>query len=200
MQQRKTVGEKSFEALLDNTKYDPVDIGLALTDDIMEQLIICANRHKEIMGEEEYFVCLYVASDPLLATVRRHKYCALPFLPKPRPHQAVFLYNKVTDKWKRLWSLPNAWGMACLSQAPFVSKQWRQTKGWCEAFFRGNFWEHIRKEHGISHLAEEEFLALHSDKIVDHLDQKGLPSLADSFDFSKVQIEHIADTATACTE
>lgn len=194
---RKTAGENSLKAQNDKTKYDPLEIGTALTDEIITKVIECAEAHKPIFDEPEYFVCLFIAGDPLLKNVRRHKYAAFLHLPSPRPQQVCFLYNKITGKLKRLWSLPNAAIMAWISETKVVAKRWKETKGWCDAFFKLKFWEHIRHQHGINHLSEVEYLKAHREEFLKAGAKENAPLKADPFDFSKIKINHIVDTKTA---
>jgi len=144
MVKRKTAGEQSLKASSDTTRYDPLEIGYALTDDVAEQLKICAERHYPIFDMDEFCLVLIIAGDPLIHNVRRHKYYAYPYLPQPRPQQAVFLFNKRTQKCKRLWCLPDAKVMATISEMGYVSPKWSLTKAWCDAFFEGDFFDRIR--------------------------------------------------------
>lgn len=189
-----TAGELDQKCARDSTKYDPLEVGYALTDDIVDQLLICANRHESVFDENEFFVGLIVAYDPLIKHVRRHKYFALLYLPQPRPQQAIFLYNKKTQKLKRLWSLPDAKVMATISEMSYVAPQWVETKGWCDAFYNGTFWSHIRKQHNICHLSESEYLNANREKLI-KAGCKDIDTLPpEPFDFSKVRIEKIVDT------
>lgn len=197
MKKRKTAGELSLKASSDNTIYDPLEIGYALTDDVVNQLYECAEIHKNIFDESEYFVCLFIASDPLIKGIRRHKYAAFLYLPSPRPEQMCCLYNKVTNKLKRLWTLPNATQMAYLSEAPYVDKRWQKTKQWVDAFYGKCFWQYIRKEHGINHLSEIEYLHANRQKLIDAGAKDGPSPGPEPFDFSKVQIDHIINTKTS---
>lgn len=197
MTKRQTAGALSLKAAADNTVYDPLEVGHALTDDIVDQLFICAMRHKPIFNEDEYFITLNLASDPLIAGIRRHKYAAFLYLPSPRPEQCCFLYNKHTDRLKRLWCLPKAETMALLSEQSVVSKQWVLTKGWVDAFYKLKFWEHIRKQHGINHLSEHEYLQAHRQELINAGVQDSPGPGSDPFDFSKIKIDHIEDTKTA---
>ena len=210
MNKRKTAGELSLKAASDTTKYDPLEIGYALTDDVLEQLRICAERHEKIFDEEEYCIILIVASDPLIKGVRRHKYTGFLYLPMPRPQQSVFLYNKKTKLLKRLWSMPDAKVMAIISQMPTVAKKWEETQGWCKAFFYGwqyqpqinkwintkptHFFEFIRSQHGIKMLSESEYLNANREKLIQSGCQEIESSFTDPFDFSKVTIDKIIDT------
>ncbi len=162
--------------------------------------MICANRHEEIFNEDEFFVGLIVAYDPLIKHVRRHKYFALLYLPQPRPQQAIFLYNKNTQNLKRLWSLPDAKVMATISEMGYVSPQWQETKGWCDAFYRGDFFNFIRSQHSICHLSESEYLQVNREKLIKAgcKECESLP--AEPFDFSKVSVEKIIDTKKAMTK
>ena len=53
---RPTAGELSQKALLDNTKYDALEVGYLLAQDIEAQLRICIDKHNQIFAEEQYCV------------------------------------------------------------------------------------------------------------------------------------------------
>lgn len=197
MPKRKTAGSMSLKAQADNSRYDPLEVAQGMCDDIVSQLFICAKNHEKIFNEEEYFVCLFVAADPLIYGLRRHKYAAFLYLPSPRPEQSCFLYNKKTEKLKRLWSLPNAKVMAAISEPQIVGTAWKDTKRWCDAFFSGNFWHEIRKQYGIKHLSEHEYLNLNREELIKSCPNNVDAPLPESFDFGKVKIDHIIDTKTA---
>ncbi len=198
MAKRKTAGELSLKASSDTTKYDPLEVGHALTDDIAKELMTCAHRHTSIFDEKEYCVGYVIASDPLIKGVMRRKFFAMLYLPSPRPNQAVFLYDKVKDQFtKRLWVLPNPAAMAQLSEASVVSDKYKTMKAWSDAFFAGKFWEHIRSQHNISLLSEIEYLNVNREKLIKAgcKETKTVPT--DPFDFSKVTINKIVNTKTA---
>lgn len=197
---RKTGGELSDQCSKDKTKYDPLEVGHALLDDTLQQLYECAATHEKIFEEDEFFLVLIIASDPLIKHVRRHKYYGFMFLPSPRPQQVVFLYNRHTQKIRRLWSLPDAKVMATISEMGYVDSKWKQTKEWCDAFYNGDFFNYIRKSCDICHLSEHEFLDLNREKLIKSgaKEAKSLPP--EPFDFAKIKIDHIVDTKTARTE
>lgn len=193
MKKRKTAGELSLKAASDTTRYDPLEIAHALTEDMAEQLRICAERHCHIFDEDEFCLIFVVAGDPLIQGVRRHKYTAFPFLPKPRPQQSVFLFNRVTHSCKRLWSLPDAKVMATVSEMTYVAPQWQATKFWCDCFFKGNFFESIRLQHGISMLSESEYLNANRAELIKAGGNEIESSRTDPFYFSKVPVQKVVD-------
>ena len=197
---RKTAGELANQALQDKTRYDSLEVGHALTDDVATQLQICIERHMNIIDEPEFCVVMILADDPLIKGVLRRKFYAWPYLPKPRPRQSVFLYRKGSDSIIRLWVLPDALSMATASEMNDVSPQWRTMKGWSDAFFDGQFFEHIRHQHGINMLSEGEYLNANREKLI----QAGCKEVetvpTESFDFSKIAVKHIVDTNTALSE
>ena len=200
MSKRKTAGELSLKAASDSTKYDPLEIGHALTDDVVKQLYICAQNHEKLFEENEFFICLFIATDPLIKGVRRHKYAAFLHLPSPRPNQSCYLYNKSTQEIKRLWTLPNPLVMAKISEMPIVAPQWEMTKAWCDAFYDKNFWEYIRTQHNIKHLSEIEYLNANREELIKAGCKESESILTDPFDFSKVTIKKIINTKTASVE
>jgi hypothetical protein len=194
---RQTVGAASLKAKADSQVYDPLELGYALTDKVVENLFECAKEHEKIFDEPEFFVVLQRASDPLIKGVMRQKFYGDLYLPDPRPEQSVYIYFKSTQKMRRLWSLPSAKVMAIISEMPFVSKQWQRTKVWCDAFFNKKFWEQIRYENGFNHLSRYEYINLHRDELVKAGANDSLTGASKPFDFGKIQIEHIVDTKTA---
>jgi hypothetical protein len=197
---RKTAGELSLKASQDKTKYDLLEVGHELCKDVLGQLYICAHKHCPIFDMDEFCVILVVAGDPLIKGVRRHKYYAFPFLPMPRPQQSVFLYNKAFDSFKRLWSLPDAKVMAIISEMNYVSKQWEKTKSWCDAFYRHDFYDVIRRQNNISVPTESEFLNAHREELIQAGCKEIDSSFSEPFDFSKIAIEKIIGTKKAFSQ
>jgi hypothetical protein len=151
----------------DRSKYESMEIAMALTKDIEEQLYICADRHNPIFAEDEYCIGYVLASDPLISNVMRRKFFAMLYMPSPRPSQTIFLYNKVSGViTKRLWCLPNAATMAELSECTVVHPSWHKMKGWCDAFYALKFWPYIRKESGCDLPSEIEYLNRHRKELV----------------------------------
>ncbi len=190
---RKTAGQMSLKAKADNSIYDPLEVGHALTDEVCNQLRICAETHAKIFDEDEFFIALVVASDPLIQLVRRHKYAAFLYMPKPRPQQSVFLYNKKTGDCFRLWSLPDAKTMAVISVLSSVSNKWKATKYWADSFFNGTFFQNIRAQYKISHLSEREYLDLHRPELIKASGDQLESSSPDPFDYSKITVKQIVD-------
>jgi hypothetical protein len=194
MYQGKTAGELCQKAASDSTKYNALEVGHALTNDIAEELATCALRHKDIFNEDEYCVGYVIASDPLLQNVMRRKFFAMLYLPSPRPNQAVFLYNKRWERFtKRLWTLPNALTMAELSEMTIVDPKYREMKGWCDAFynFRKPFWQYIRDQHKITMLSESEYLKANREKFIQAGCKEGGPRLPDTLNFANVAADKI---------
>lgn len=216
---RKTAGELSNQIRKDTTKYDALEVGHAITDNTEAQLRICIENHKTIIDENEFCIVIIIAKDPLLHNVMRRKFYAWPYLPKPRPNQTVFLYNKGLDKiTKRLWSLPNDMMMAELHSLPHVNKRYHTMKEWTGAFYHGwrfvranpsdpnsqgnfvnttptFFWEYIRQQHNITMPSEHEYFLAHMDELIKAGCQLPTADSAESFDFSKIAIENFVDTS-----
>jgi hypothetical protein len=190
---KKTAGQLSLQASQDTTKYKSIDVGHALCDDIMPQLIECVQKHEKLIDEPIFCVVMVLAGDPLIKNVLRRKFYAWPYLPKPRPNQAVFLYRKATQQFQRLWVLPNAWTMACLSTLTHVDPQLVTMKIWSEAFYKGNFWETIRAENNLKLESEQEYLDINREKLLDACGDKVAPRGADPFDFSKINVNKVVD-------
>lgn len=199
MAKRKTVGEIALKARSDSTKYDSLEIGHALSNDILDQLWTCIDNHKNIINEPEFCVVMVLADDPLIKGVMRRKFYAWPYLPKPRPRQSCFLYRRKKDDILRLWVLPEAFCMAALSEIYSVSPEWRTMKGWSDAFYAGKFWEYIRKQHDIDLLSESEYLDANREKLIQAGCKETKSRVAEAFDFSKVAVNQVVDSKDALT-
>ena len=191
---KETLGDKYNKVKLDNTKYDPLDMALGMLEKVPQELQICADRHKNIFGEEEYFVGYVISDDPFLKGIRRKKYHAMLFMPTPVPEQVFWLYNKVLDKFTFMWCLPKPWAMANYSTLTYVEKKKVRMKAWCDAYFNGTFWETIRSMHKIDHLSQEEYRLKHRDKITDFVANDRNACLTQPFDFSKVAFGDVYDS------
>lgn len=193
---RKTAGELSLKALSDTSRYDGREVAEAQMHDIIPQVMENAHAHIHKIDEEEFFVIMVRAGDPLIPTLVRQKFCSYPYMPSPRPEQAVFLYNKARDDIKFIWSLPPAKVMAALSEATLVSNKWKRSKGWCDAFFDHSFWTHIRSQHKFDHLSEIEYLKANREKLIKAGCKETKPTAPDPFDFGKVSVDQVIDTQT----
>jgi hypothetical protein len=200
--QRKTAGELAQKALADTTKYDALEVGHAMTADIEKHLYESIAKHKHIIDEPEFCVVMVIAKDPLIKNVVRRKFYCWPYLPKPRPNQAVFLYNKAKDRIvKRLWCLPSDMVMAELAGTNVVvAKRYETMQAWSVAFFKGTFWEFIRYQHGINILSEHEYFLKHRQELIQAGCKVPDANCAEPFDFSKITIEKIIDTKAAVGE
>lgn len=186
--------ELSKKALADNTKYDALEVGHAMTDGIQDELYQAALNYHDMIDEDEFCVVMLLAKDPLLKNLIRRKFYCWPYLPSPRPNQAVFLYNKKLAKiTKRLWVLPSDMVMSELSSLSCVDKRYHTMQAWSIAFFQGTFWEYIRHEHGIDLVSEQEYLKLHREELIKAGCQPVAPGFREPFDFSKIHINKIVD-------
>lgn len=199
---RKTAGELALKALSDNTKYDALEVGHAMSDDIGTHLYESIEKHKNIIDENEFCVVMIIAKDNMIKNCIRRKFYCWPYLPKPRPNQAVFLYNKTLDRIvKRLWVLPSDIVMAELSGTNvIVHKRYELMQAWSVAFFKSTFWEFIRHQHSLDMLSEHEYFLQHREELI----KAGckIPGAGDTepFDFDKIHIEKIVDTQQAVVE
>ncbi len=196
---RRTAGELSKTAQLDQTKYDALEVGHWLAEDIESHLLESARNHWDIFDETEYCVVMVIAKDPLIPNLMRRKFYCWPYLPKPRPNQSVFLYNKPLDKiTKRLWVLPSDVVMAELAgTGVIVDKSYRTMQAWAVAFFKGTFWEYVRYDQNIDMLSEHEYFLQHRDELVKAGCQIPDTGSGEAFDFSKISVKQVVDTETA---
>jgi hypothetical protein len=193
---RLTAGELSNKALRDTTKYNAMEVGHAMVEDIGVHLRESIEQHRTIIDETEFCVVMVIAKDPLLKNMIRRKFYCWPYLPKPRPNQSVFLYNKSLDRiTKQLWVLPSDMVMAELAGTQvIVHKNYERMQAWSVAFFKGTFWDYIRHEHAIDMLSEHEYFLKHRQELINagcNLPDSGF---TEPFDFGKICIEKIVDS------
>lgn len=194
MTTRMTAGQASLKAASDSSKYDGLEVSHAQLWDFPQQVFQNAHDHLAKIDEPEFFVVMVRASDPLIKGIVRQKFYSYPYLPSPRPEQAVWLYYRALDEVRFLWSLPPAKVMAALSESNNVDKKWERSKGWCDAFFEGRFWMHIRKQHNLTHLSEHEYLKLHRSELIKASGDQIEPLGSDAFDFSKISVNQVVDS------
>jgi hypothetical protein len=193
-----TAGELSKKALSDSTKYDALEVGHAMADDIEKHLYEAAHNYHEMIGENEYCVVMLVAKDPLIKNLVRRKFYCWPYLPKPRPNQAVFLYNKGLQRiTKRLWVLPSDMVMAELASLAVVDKRYKTMQAWSIAFFEGKFWDYIRYESSIDMPSEHEYFLQHREELIKAGCKMPDASYSEPFDFDKINIKKVVDTQEA---
>jgi hypothetical protein len=197
--QRVTAGELSRKALSDQTKYDAREVGHALADDINKHLQEAIANYVDIIDEPEFCVVMVIAKDPLIPNLMRRKFYCWPYLPSPRPNQAVFLYNKSLARiTKRLWVLPSDMVMAELAGSNLlVNKRYQTMQAWSVAFFKGTFWEYVRHESNTDMLSEHEYFLKHRDELIQAGCKIPDSSYSEPFDFGKIAIEKIINTKQA---
>ena len=195
---RISAGELSKKALEDTTKYDALDVGHAMADDIGQHLYESVGKYHDIIDENEFCVVMVVAKDPLIKNLVRRKFYCWPYLPSPRPNQAVFLYSKSLARiTQRLWVLPSDVVMAELASLAIVDKRYKTMQAWSVAFFEGKFWEYIRHESGTDMLSEHEYFLKHREELIKAGCKVPDASYSEPFDFSKIHIEKVIDTQEA---
>lgn len=204
---RISAGELSRKALADTTKYDAREVGHAMAEDIDKHVNECVEKHLNYVDQEgnhpyrqldQFAVVMVIAKDNLIKNVIRRKFYCCPFLPSPRPNQAVFLYKKSAGRIvQRLWILPSDMVMAELASMQIVHKQYQTMQAWSVAFFEGKFWEFVRYQSGTTMVSQQEYMSQHREELI----QAGC-KLFDSdytqpFDFDKIGIEKVIDTQEA---
>lgn len=198
MKKRQTAGELSNKIAKDSTRYDALELGHAMTEDLERHFMEAVKNYENRIEQDEFCVVMLVAKDNLIQNVIRRKFYCWPFLPKPRPNQVVLLYNKKLGQiTKRLWVLPSDMVMSELASLSHVDDRYKTMQAWSISFFKGNFWDHIRKEHDISMLSEHEYFLKHrSELIKSGCDVPDIP-VSEEFDFGKIYIKNFIDTKEA---
>lgn len=191
LKDKPTAGSLCLKASGDSHIYDPLEIAYGMTDKVMQGITECIEAHEKILGEEEFFVILQRASDPVLKNVIRQKFYADIFLPEPRPEQMVCLYKKKDSSVIRLWSLPNAKVMAVISEMNWVDERWEKTKFWCDAFYSGRFFDLIREQYHFTHQTKKEFLNSNREKFVHSCGDDLNTSISESRDGSEIGMNEV---------
>jgi len=208
LSKEKTAGELALKALSDTTKYDALEIGYWMAEDIDSQLYENIELHLNYVDDEgkrpfrlleEFTVVMQIARDNMIKNAIRRKFYCCPFLPSPRPNQAVFLYNtRLGQITKRLWVLPSDVVMAELAGTNvIVHKRYATMQAWSVAFFKGTFWAYIRHEHDINMLSQEEYLLKHRPELIEAGCDIFDTSISKPFDFSKIHIKKVIDSQNA---
>jgi hypothetical protein len=219
MKNKITAGELSKKTLADKTKYDALDTGHAMSHDIDLELRKCIELHRDIFDENEFCIVMLISKDPLIKNLIRRKFYAWPYLPKPRPNQAVFLYNKGLDKiTHRLWVLPSDMVMAELHELPIVDKRYQTMKVWADAFYKGwkyvknpgekgpgnfvntdplHFWKFVRSDQKITMPSEHEYFLEHREELIQRGCKVPDATYSEAFDFSKIEIKKVVDSQAA---
>lgn len=193
---KETAGQLAKKAAEDQTKYDALEVGHAMTDDIEIHLRQAIENYRPIIDEDEFCVVMIIAKDSMLPNLIRRKFYCWPYLPSPRPNQAVFLYNKPLDRiTKRLWVLPSDLVMAELAgTSVLVHKRYQTMQAWSVAFFKGTFWEYIRFEHKINMPSEHEYFLANRDKLMQAGCKPQEFGITEAFDFDKISIQQAENT------
>lgn len=196
---RETAGELTKKAIADSTNYNLLELGYAICEDVPKELRKCIENHKDIINEDQWCIVRQKASDQLLSALIDYKYYAWPYLPKPRPEQNVFLYDRRKDDIiKRLWTLPSPARMAQLaSTTSFVPEIYQKMQAWSIAFYKGTFWEYIRYESGITMPSEHEYFLEHREELIKAGCKIPDADSTEPFDFSKIHIKKVVDTQEA---
>ncbi len=196
-----TAGELSKKAYSDTTKYDALEVGYGMTEDIDKHLYEAVKNYHDIIDEKEFCVVMLVAKDNMIKNVVRRKFYCWPYLPSPRPNQAVFLYDKSKGKiTKRLWVLPSDMVMAELAELAIVDKRYKTMQAWAIAFFEGKFWEYIRYENNIDMPSEHEYFLQHREELIKAGCKVPDSTFSEPFDFSKIHIKKVVDPLVTIAE
>lgn len=195
MEPRQTAGQLSQKIAKDTSKYDAMEVGHYMAEDLIDHFRESVRIYKNMIDEKEFCCVMVIAEDPLIKRLKRRKFYCWPYLPSPRPNQAVFLYNKEKDMFtRRLWVLPSAMVMAELAGTNVVvDKRYETQQAWSVAFFNNTFWEFIRYQHGIDMLSEQEYLSAHRKELIESGCKVPNSSSIQPFDFSKIRVNQVID-------
>lgn len=207
MNKRISAGELSKKAFSDTTKYNAIEVGHAMTENIDQHIHECVELHLNYVDKEgnhpfrlldQFAVVMVIAKDNLIKNAIRRKFYCCPFLPSPRPNQAVFLYKAKEGKIvKRLWVLPSDMVMSELASLTVVDNRYKTMQAWSVAFFEGKFWEFVRYESGTTMVSQQEYLSQHREELIQAGCKLLDPSYTNPFDFDKINIKKVIDSQEA---
>lgn len=194
-----TASELAAKAAADTTTYKAMEVAHAWVEDLYDQLMESVRVYKDKIDQDEFCVVYVIATDPLLPTLKRRKFYCWPYLPSPRPNQGVYLYRKSSDRIVlRLWTLPVAETMAELATPGFVvDKPYELMQQWSRAFYKGNFWQFIRKQHDIKMLSQIEFDELNKSDLIKAGLEDAQSSPSEAFDFSKISAGQVENSGNS---
>ena len=75
-----TAGQVQNKLLKDQTKYNALEVGHYMAEEISDLLYESAYKHHDVFAENEYCVVMVLAKDPLLKGVVRRKFYCWPYL------------------------------------------------------------------------------------------------------------------------
>lgn len=189
-----TAGQLSAKAARDTDSYCGFEVADEMVKDVEAQVFECARNHKETFAQDEFCVVMLLAGDCVIKNMIRRKFYAWPFLPKPRPNQTVWLYNKKTDTIRGLWCLPASDAMATLAILGNTDPAYANMRRWSSWFYTTKFWDKIREENGIKMLSEEEHLQGISEELTKGVPESFCPIPTNPVDALKFDAEEVSDT------
>ena len=178
----------------DSAGYSVFESATAWSQDIMEQVEVCAEKHKDTFDSGEFCVVMIYADEPLIKGMKRRKFYAWPFLPKPRASQTVWYVRPKHNVVRMLWALPAADTIASLALMVNVDPSYRNMKRWSEWIYEPGFYEKARKEFGISMLSEEEHLEVMRKKNPQLVGEDLGPTPTNPIDSIKFAAQEVADS------
>ena len=201
-----TAGSLANKAARDTTVHCAYELGEEWCKDLDEQVNDTIKRHAEVFSElDQYCIVMQYASDVLISNCKRRKFFAFPFLPKTRPSQTVWLFDKPSDKYIRLWSLPPADTLATLSIINGVASEYQRMQLWCKWFYRPDFHDKIREQYAqqnpgqpaIKLMTEREHLKIVAEKRPESRGEDMSPIISNPFDAARVNPEQAIDPLVA---
>lgn len=177
---KKTTAQISNELMKDRTKYKSMEVAEQQLLSLPKQLEELIERAEKELEEDTFALVMILKKDFRMPYVVKRIFFYSAFLPKPMPDQAVWVYNRKTQKLTFMWSLPEPEGCAYLSYMVQVDPKWKRTADWCKGYFNKTLIDQRRKETGVKLETESEFLELNRNKLTNALSnyQEGL--LADT--------------------
>jgi hypothetical protein len=197
---QKTTAQIYNELQDDPTKYNSMEIAEAASESIEAQVRKSIQKGLKKFSDDLFSIVMMSKKDRNLPFMVKRLFTETPFLPKPAPDQAVWVYNRKTDKLTFMWSLPNPHLCALLSVSNNVDKKWENTALWCRLFFEGKLHHYIRAKNNIKIETEKEFKYLHREELLKMFNDHRESLITDALNQSEVGVDGIPDSKDIVVE
>jgi len=154
-------------SLLDPTKVDTMEVGEAMVESLDQELIDCIERGKKNLSDPSFAIVQILKKDRFFQNGIKRIFLYSAFLPKPTFDQAVWIYDRRSDKCTFMWSIPDRECAAMLSALISVDKNWKRTADWCKSLYKNpqELIDQRRKETKVFLETEKEYLQSHSEEL-----------------------------------
>lgn len=167
-----TPSEILRRSLYDPTKVKSMEVAREMVNTVEQELIDCIERGKKKLSDPSFAVVQLTKKDYFFQNGLKREFLFSAFLPKPTFDQAVWVYDRRTDKCTFMWSIPDRECAASLCEMISVSKEWKRSADWCKMLYKDPqlIIDRRRAETKIDLETEKEYLELHREELTRALD------------------------------